>query len=154
TDRASKEVGLLRQEVQDLKHMELQQLSVRLQRETRAVTATLRAQAVDFDSVRTMRDAMSDVAKGLNSLAETLDPVRIGKLGTGLGETAAFLEDKVIPSANQAANHLDESTAALRSDAQRLCGLLRDSPPDLKAIREVYESLGRFKSGLDGLNGS
>src|SRR5689334_3118796 len=55
TDRAGSQVRLLQQQVQTLRRMELQQLAARLQRQTKAVTTTLRAQPVDFDTIGTMR---------------------------------------------------------------------------------------------------
>ena len=39
-------------------------------------------------------------------------------------------------------------------DARRFCALLTNSPPDLKALREVYDSMGRFQAGLDKMSGS
>src|SRR5581483_6584008 len=116
TDRAGDQVQLLHTQVTSLRHLEIQQLSERLQQQTRTVTRTLRDQSVDFDTVCTLRDALGEVADGLTGLADTLDPATFGKLSTGLRETASFLDEKVIPNAEKAANHLDESTAALRTD--------------------------------------
>jgi ABC-type transporter Mla subunit MlaD len=153
TDRSGMQVKLLYQQVQDLRRMELQQLSARLRKQTRAVTTMVRGQTVDFDTVRTMSEALGEVAGGLNNLAEGLDPAAVTKLSMGLGEAADFLEQKVAPSARQAADQIDESTASLRDDAQRLSLLLKEAPPDLKVVREVSESLVRFRSGLDKVNG-
>jgi ABC-type transporter Mla subunit MlaD len=152
TDRAGAQVSLLRQQVQTLRRMELQQLAGRLQRQTETITATLRTQPVDFDTIGTMRDALGEVAKGLSSLADTLDPANIGKLSKGLGETAAFIDEKVVPASQQAADRIDQSTTSLRADADRLSALLKDAPLDLKVVREVYDSLGRFQEGLDKMN--
>jgi tetrahydromethanopterin S-methyltransferase subunit B len=153
TDRAGVQVRLLRQQVQGLQRLELRQLAGRLRTQTRAVTTLLRSQQVDFETVATLRDAMGDVATGLVSLAETLDPDTIGKLSTGLSEMASFLDEKVVPSAALAADHLEESTEALRADARRLCALLRNAPPDLRAVREVHDSLAHFGEGLAKMNG-
>jgi len=154
TEHAGDQVRLLHRQVATFQQMELQQLSEHLQQQTHTLTATLRSQSVDFDTVCTLRDALGEAAAGLNGLADTLDPDAIGKLSTGLRDTASFLDEKVIPSAEKAANHFDESTAALRDDARRLCALLTNSPPDLKALREVYDSMGRFQAGLDKMSGS
>ena len=81
--------------------MEIQQLSERLQQQTRIVSRSLRNQSVDFDTVCTLRDALGEVADGLTGLADTLDPNAIGKLSTGLKETAAFLDERVIPNAEE-----------------------------------------------------
>src|SRR5262249_48965778 len=110
TSRAGVQVRLLRQQVQGLQRLELRQLPRRLRTQTRAVTTLLRSQQVDFETVATLRDALGDVATGLASLAETLDPEAIGKLNNGLNEMAVFLEEKVVPSAALAAEHLDEAT--------------------------------------------
>jgi ABC-type transporter Mla subunit MlaD len=152
TDRTGMQVRLLHEQVQGLRRMELQQLSTRLQKETRAVTMMIRGQSVDFDTVRTMSDALGEVAGGLSSLADTLDATAVGRLSAGLGEAADFLEQKAIPSAKQAADQLDDSTASLRDDARRLSVLLKEAPPDLKSVREVYDSLARFRGGLDKMN--
>src|SRR5207244_10182074 len=92
TDRAGTQAKLLHQQVQDLRRMELQQLSTRLQKQTRAVTTMIRSQSVDFDTVRTMSEALREVAGGLNSVAETLDPSAVSKLSKGLGDAADFID--------------------------------------------------------------
>src|SRR5207244_13065756 len=116
TDRAGYQVHLLQQQVQGIQSMELHRLATRLEKQTHAVTTTLRDQSIDFDTVRTMRDALGEVSRGLGSLAETLNPDGIGRLSAGLGETAAFLDEKVVPAAQRAADHLDQSTASLQTD--------------------------------------
>jgi uncharacterized phage infection (PIP) family protein YhgE len=153
TGRTGTQVRLLYEHVQGLRRMEIQQLATRLQKETRAVTMMVRGQSVDFDTVRTMSDALGEVAGGLNNLADTLDTTAVGKLSTGLGEAADFLEQKAVPSARQAADQIEDSTASLREDAKHLSVLLKEAPPDLKSVREVYDSLARFRGGLDKMNG-
>jgi uncharacterized phage infection (PIP) family protein YhgE len=152
TDRASTQVRLLRQQVQGLRRLELQQLSSRLQKETRAVTAVMQSQAIDFVTVRSIRDALGEVATGLHGLASSLDREAIGKLGNGLGETADFLDQKVVPSAQQAAAQVDKSSTLLRTDAKHLQTLLSQTTPDLQAVREMYRSLESFQDGLDRLS--
>jgi hypothetical protein len=152
TQHAGNQVHLLRRQVHELRRPELQQLATRLQVQTRTVTSTLRSQQVDFDTVRTIRDALGDVGNGLDGLANTLDPASIGKLGTGLGETAAFLEENVVPGAAQAAGRIEESTAALQKDAQRFGVLVRETPLNLQAARDMHDSLARFSAGLDKLS--
>jgi uncharacterized phage infection (PIP) family protein YhgE len=152
TDRAGSQVQLLRQQVHSVRRMELQQLATRLQKQTRTVTATLRSQRLDFETVRGMRDGMAEDSHGLDTLADSLDGDGLARMGKGLGETASFLDQRVIPSAGRAADHLDASTALLGTDAQRLEMVLRETPHDLKAVREVYRSLSAFQAGLDKLN--
>ncbi len=153
TTNAGTQARLLRRQVQDLRRPELQQVASRLQTQTRTVTAMLRQQQVDFDSLRTMRDALAEVADGLDTLANTFDGSNVRKLGDGLGETAAFLEDRVIPGAAKAADQIAASTKALRIDAQNLANALKAAPLDLKAAREVHDSLARFAEGLEKMQG-
>ncbi len=149
TQRTGKQVRLFRQQVHDLRRPELQDLGRQLQAETKTVTGTLRAQSVDFDRLRTVGDALGDMAGGLDGLGETLDGQAFGQVGQGLGATASYLDEQVAPAAGQAAGHLDEATAGLREDARQLSVLLRQAPPDLKATREIHDGLVRFGEGLD-----
>lgn len=148
TRQTSTQVRLVRRQIQDLRRPELRETATRLQKETRAVAGTLRNQTIDFETVAATRDALGDVASGLDSLARTLDPDTLGKLGDGLGRTASYLDEKVAPAAAEAATHLEASTAALQTDAQRLGRLLRQAPLDLKAAREIHEGMARFTEGL------
>src|SRR5947209_7782197 len=66
TNHAGTQVGLLQKQVQGLRSARLENLSDRLRAETRAVTNTLRAQAVDFATVITIRDALGGVSNGLD----------------------------------------------------------------------------------------
>src|SRR5262245_58141289 len=70
-ERSADQLRLLRQQVDDLRRPEMLDLVDRLQKQTRLVTSHLRSQAVDFDSIRTLRDALGEVAKGLDALAKT-----------------------------------------------------------------------------------
>lgn len=152
SERASDQVRLLQSQVAGLRRLEMRQVMNKLQAQTRTVVANLRQQAVDFETLQAMRDALVDVGTRLDGLGETLDPAIAGKLSAGLGETAAFLDEKVVPAAERAADQLERSTEALRVDARRLATLLRETPLDLQAVREVHQSLGRFREGLDQLD--
>src|SRR5262245_25088189 len=143
------EVRLLRDQVHELRQPEIHQLSGRLQTPMRKVTGSLRGPTIGYDTVRTMSDALGDVAAGLDGMANTLDPTAIGKLGEGLGQVATYLDEQVAPTAARTADQLDESTGLLREDATRLAALLRDAPLDLKAAREIHDGLARFSEGLD-----
>src|SRR5207245_3683946 len=103
TERAAMQVRLLRDQVKTLQRMELHQVSARLQKQAEAITNALRTQTVDFESVGTMRDTVADLAKGLGDLAESFDPINISRLSNGLGETADFVEDKLVPAARRSA---------------------------------------------------
>jgi uncharacterized phage infection (PIP) family protein YhgE len=151
TQHTSSQVKIFRRQVHDLRRPELQELGQQLQAETRTVTTTLKAQTVDFDRVRNVGDALGDAARGLDGLSDVLDGGNLAKLGDSLGQTASYLDEQVVPSADKAAASIDDSTLGLRDDARKLCELLRQAPPDLKATREIHDSLGRFGEGLDRL---
>lgn len=152
TQRTSDQVRLLRDQVRDMRRPELHDLALQLQKQARTVTGTLKAQTLDVDQAKVVSGALGDVAGGLDGFAQALDPAALGKVGEGLGTTAAYLDERVAPSAAQAAGRLDVTTAALREDARRLSELLRQAPPDLKAAREVHDGLARFAEGLDRVN--
>jgi hypothetical protein len=143
------QVRILRHQVQDLRRPELQQLAARVKKQTHVVTAMLRSQQVDFDTVRTMRDALGESADGLDGLAAALDGSRVVKLGNALGSTADLLEERVIPGAARAADRIDAGTRALAEDGRTLSALLKEAPLDLKTVREVHDSLAHFGAGLD-----
>jgi chromosome segregation ATPase len=149
TRKASGQIGTMRSQVHDLRRPELQQLAEQLQRQTETVTTSLRRQRVDFQTVATLRDSLRDVARGVDSLSETLDPDRVGQLGSGLGETAKFIDETLVPVSTKSADQLDKLTADLAKDAEQLAILLRATAPDLKAAKEIHDSLARFDEGLE-----
>jgi hypothetical protein len=134
TDHASEQVRLLRRHVEVVRRMELQQLTTRLQAQTRAVTGVMRAQTVDFEAVETIRDALGDIAGGLQGLTDTLDPAAIGKLGDGLEKVADFMDQKIIPGADKAAKAHDPSAP---------------SADDVKRMKEVASALRQGRKGLE-----
>jgi len=152
TEHSGAQVRILRRQVSDLRRPELQQLATRIQKQTRSVASTLHKQHVNFDAVVTMRDALAEVADGLDAFALTLDAARFQKLGKGLGETASFLDDQVVPGASRAAESLEASARLLRTDAERLNALVKTAPLDLKAAKEIHDSLAHFGEGLDRMN--
>jgi uncharacterized phage infection (PIP) family protein YhgE len=152
--RTVEQVRQLRQQLQDLREQQpqMQELALRLQTQMQNVTANLRAQQVDYVTVQAVGDALDEAAKGIDGLAGVLDPKGAGQLGQGLKTAADFLEKQVAPAATDAATGLEKATAMLREDAMRLSELLRETPLDLEAVREVRDSLGKFSEGLGRVN--
>jgi methyl-accepting chemotaxis protein len=132
---------------------ELHEMAVRLQEEMRLVNEALRNQRLDYATVRTISEALGDVSHGLDGLADTLDPEGVARVGTGLKAMADYLEEQVAPAASDMAKQLEKGAADLEEDARRLGTLLRGAPIDLKVVREIHDSLGRFGDGLDRLDG-
>lgn len=128
---------------------QMQALGQRLQVEMRVMNDHLKTQKIDYDTVKTLRDALGDAANGLDGLSETLDPRDMKQFGAGMKAAADFLENQVGPAAAQAADELDKTTGSLRNDAKRLSTLLRTAPPDLKAARDIYDGLCNFDQGLE-----
>lgn len=149
TEQASRQVGLMRRQVVDVRRPGLQRDAAKLKENTKTVTGILKAQQVDFATVANLKDSLAQVAAGLDGLSDTLDADKVGQLGVGLGETADFLDKSVVPAAERSAESLDRATADLARDAARLSAMLKEAPPDLKAAKEVYDGLGRFDEGLE-----
>jgi chromosome segregation ATPase len=152
TRRTGDQVEFIREQVHDLRRPELKELAYRLQEQTRSVARTLQRQKIDYKTVETVSDSLGQVAGGLDSFAETLNPKTLARFGDGLGETASFLEEKVVPSASKAADDLEASLGAMRKDSEQLALLLRSASPDLKAAQEIHDGLARFSEGLARMN--
>jgi uncharacterized phage infection (PIP) family protein YhgE len=152
---SSAQVQVLREQVQALRERrpQLQALALRLQKQMREIDGNVKSQQVDYTTVRTISTSLGEVSDGLDGLSKALDPEGVGQMGKGLGTAADYLDQKVAPSAARAAEGLEKSTAGLRADALRLSALLRTAPLDLKAAREIHDSLGRFTEGLTRLDG-
>src|SRR5262245_39909973 len=83
THQASRQVGILRRQVTEVRRPEVQAAATKLKGQTKTVTAMAQAQQVDFATVASLRDSLAQVATGLDGLAETLDPDKVAELGTG-----------------------------------------------------------------------
>jgi DNA repair ATPase RecN len=158
-ERVTRHTGVQVQRLREQLHAlsarrpQMHELAVRLQEEMRVVNEQLKTQQIDYNTVRTLSDALGDAADGLDGLSDTMDPKGMMQFGQGLKAAADFLENQVGPAANQAANDLDKTTADLRADAKRLSSLLRAAPLDLKAARDIHDGLAKFDQGLERMNG-
>jgi chromosome segregation ATPase len=154
TQRTGDQVELIRLQVKDLRRPELKQLTDRLNEQTKVVARTLRKQKVDYKTLETVSDALGQVSNGLNNLSGTLDPDHLAHFGDGLGQTASFLDERVVPTAKKAADDLEASLSSMQADGKQLARLLRSAAPDLKALQEVHDGLARFGDGLSRMNGA
>ncbi len=152
TEAAGDQVRALRDEVVGLRRPGLRRSADRLGSATRTLATALRRSRVDFDAVRTARDATGRAAEGLDKIAGALDPEAPGRLGDGLGLTADFLDREVAPAATRAADGLDAASARLQAVARQFARLVRQAPPDLKPLREIHDGLARFDEGLGSLH--
>jgi uncharacterized phage infection (PIP) family protein YhgE len=152
--RSAAQVQRMRQQVATLRERrpQLQEMTLRLQKQMRLVTDHLKNQPIDYEIVQAVGDSLGDAANGLEGLSATLDTKAVAKVGEGFNAAADFLDQHLARAAEDAADRLDRSTEGLRADAKRLAALLRDAPLDLKAAREVHDALEKFGEGLERLN--
>jgi len=127
---------------------EMQDLTNQLQKQLKAVTMYLGNQQVDFQSIEAVRDALGDVADGLNGISQLLDPKSVRPLGTALAATAAYLEDKVAPTATRAADQLEASVEVLRVEAENLSAVFRSVSLDPRSLQESMTRLDQFDQAL------
>ncbi len=92
---------------------------------------------------------LGSVAQGMEAWANALDPAMIRQLRQGTAELAAFLQDDVAPAASRSAGRLEKAIETFQKDALLLSQILKDAPPDLKAAKEIHDSLGKFGEGMD-----
>lgn len=108
-----------------------------------------RVQRLVRDIEPTLPRTLGSLAGGMEAWADALDPELITQLHDGTTRLANFLDQSVAPAAGRSADRLEKATETLRKNALALNQLLTAGPPDLKAAREVYDSLGRFSEGLE-----
>jgi len=105
-----------------------------------------------FGGLREAGDGLGSLADGMEAWAKALDPEMITHLRAGTRNLAGYLNDQVGPAATRAAANMETLSKTLREDALVLSELLKEAPPDLKAAREIHESLSRFGEGLDKMS--
>jgi uncharacterized phage infection (PIP) family protein YhgE len=134
TDQAGEQVRLLRRQVDVVRRLELQPLTARFQAQTRAITGAMRVQSVDFEAVQSLRDALGDMASGVQGLTQTLDPAAIGKLSDGLEQLADFMDQKIVP-------------AVRRIDQKRESPTFSEA--DIERLKNVSQALRQGRKGMD-----
>ena len=127
---------------------ELLTLARRLEKQMRIVSDSVEGSDLNSEGLAAVGEALGNVAAGLDSLATTLDPRGVGQISKGLGSTADYLDRQVAPTAEKAANALEEAGKALKTDAAQVQALLEGAPVELKAARAMVDSLTKFEEGL------
>jgi len=135
SERAENQLGQLRDRVGALREKKpaIRAAARELRDNTQAFTDALTSHVVDFVTLQNIGDSLSDVATGLDSVREHLRPEAGKQLKNTLKTAADLLESKLGKPAEEAANYLDQTAAAIRSDSGTLLRLLRLAAPDLKA---------------------
>ncbi len=148
TAATSQQVASVREQVRTVRDPRLQQFLTQLEPHLPRIKKRLQGD-VNLETVRQANRSLGSMATALEEWAGALDPALVGQLSDGAVRLADFLDKSVAAAAGDAAARLEKTTEALRKDADALTLLLRDAPPDLKAAREIHDSLGRFSEGLD-----
>src|SRR4051794_27152878 len=128
TDGAEKQVHVMRDQVTDLRDQDLPGKADQLRRHSRTAADTAGRAQIDFRTVEAIAKSLSDVSKGLNTWADTVDAERMKRVSAGLGEAASFLDQGVAAPSEKSAADLEKVLAGLEKDATRLAALLRQSP--------------------------
>jgi len=152
TDRTSTQVKTMRDQVKTVRRNEMQVKAKELNDQLPQLTAMLRDRDVDYESLSAVNKSLGEMANGVEGVSATLDTEGIGQMKTGIGKTASYLDQKVVPSAERAAERLEKVTAGIKVDIERLTKLLNEASPDLKAAREVHDSLVRLNENVERLN--
>ena len=152
--QAGRQVRILQKECAQLRERQPQLLTLarRLEKQMRQSAGQFNGLAIDADDLQAVSAALGDVAQGLDGLATTLDPNGIAGIGKGLGATASFLDEKVMPAADRAATSLEKSTTNLKADAGKLSAWLKEAPLELKTARAMADSLGKFEDDLERMS--
>lgn len=150
TQHAEEQIGRLREKVANLRERQpiVRMVAENMRQQTQTLTDALAAQSLDIETLAAVRDALGDVASGLDAVQEHVNPQSGGQVKLALRSTADFLETKVAGAAETVAMNLDRVVKTIKEDADNLKVLLRQTIPDLKAAREIHSSLGRFEEGL------
>jgi DNA repair exonuclease SbcCD ATPase subunit len=148
---AGKQVKRLRGQLQAVRanQPKVQQLTLQLQSQLHTVNNALQRQQVDYSAIETMSRSLGSTATGLDNFSAALDPRALDGLGKGVKGTADYLDGQVVPEADKVAGRLEQTTAAIKSDADKLSELLRGAPLDLRAVRAASASLGKFEEALE-----
>jgi hypothetical protein len=148
--KTNQQVQSLRQQLRAFskRQPEMQEVADQLQKQLKLVSDQLGNQRMDFKAIAAVRDALGDVADGLEGVSGMLDPKTVSRLSSALATTATYLEEKVAPAAARAADQLDGSLEALRIEAESLSAAFRTVALDPESLRESLARLEQFDQAL------
>lgn len=149
SDGAERQVASIQKNINHLRRPEITQTPERLGEQTKRLNQLIRHQRIDFETLRALRDSLGAISGSLDTWADALEAERMAALAEALGTTAEMLDKDVVPASKRAAEGMKESTDLVARDAERLGMILRQTAPDLKALREVHDSLVRVENSLE-----
>ncbi len=127
---------------------ELETLASRLEKQIRAVGTNLQGHSLNGEGLAAMSESLGQIAEGLEGIGTSLDANGVANIAKGLGATAVYLEEKLMPVSAAAAASLEKAATGLKTDATRLAKLLQEKPTDFKAVKLILDQLARFEEGL------
>lgn len=142
------QLGILEQHLAGVRRADLQQRALSMRERSSELAQRLRERSWDYESATHMRDTLGQLASGLTRWSETFDAEQIRKFATGLSETARFLDENVVQSAEQAAQEVQAFADALSKDAELFSELTRDLSSNWHQAEEVDQALGRLDDGM------
>lgn len=155
TSHASAQVEVLRSQVQDLRHSDLQSLIADLEKRSQAVATHLRGRSLDFGTLSKLREALKAIAHGLELVAQALHPDN-DDMRKGLREAVQLLRS----AQNQLNEAMDrqpeieswkKETAALASQIAHTVPLVTRKLAT--RLREEEQTLNSLKQSLDEFRG-
>lgn len=140
-------VGQLRERLATLRQRQpqLRQVAQQMRDNTRTVVEAINAQAVDFVSVEMIRDALGDVANGLDALRDHLRADSGKQAKESLRATADFLDTRI-------ARDLNLLVPGIKADAEALAKVLRRAEdslsPSLQNVPRLQANLKKASEML------
>jgi len=151
TGQTRDQLGILRDQATILKASPMLADSRQLAANTRSVAVLLETQRIDFESVRAIAQAIDRVRESVDPANAPFSPEKLRQLAVGMSASADFLEKNLADGSARSADQIAVALAGLETSSKTLAGLLQTAAPDLSAVRDVYDGLERFDTGLGQL---
>jgi len=151
-DSALEQIKLLQDGIEDFQQTDIQTSIDNAGLQAKTVAELLKGQTIDIETVQTLHDAFGDLAVGLETTGEFIDPENAIALATSLENTATFLETSVATNALEIAGQVEKVAQSFSSNAKRLNQFLETEPFDLKAIEQLRDTLNSYSKAINSIN--
>ncbi|MCP4095569.1 MAG: hypothetical protein GY748_04925 [Planctomycetaceae bacterium] len=152
SDSALKQAKLLQDGIEDFQQTDIQTSIDNAGLQAKTIAELLKGQAIDIETVQTLHDAFGDLAVGLETTGEFIDPESAMALATSLDNTATFLETSVAKNALEIAGQVEKVAQSFSSNAKRLNQFLETKPFNLNAIEQLRDTLNSYSKAIDSIN--
>ncbi len=151
-DSALEQIKLLQDGIEDFQQTDIQTSIDNAGLQAKTVADLLKGQTIDIETVQMLHDAFGDLAVGLETTGEFIDPENAMVLATSLENTATFLETSVATNALEIAGQVEKVAQSFSSNAKRLNQFLETKPFDLKAIEQLRDTLNSYSKAINSIN--